>query len=359
MDLKKPVFNSNTPEDFYPVLKERVNQYFSSQNISKNANITMVFKTIVILFLFVLSYILLFSGFFNTWGLMTLFALNGFLTAIIGLNITHDAIHGSYSSNPRINKMLSLIFNIVGANDYMWKIMHNTIHHTYTNVPDHDDDINQMKIIRLNPAQERWWIHRFQYIYVFFLYLFATLSWVFVKDYKKFFQPNIGSHNNQPHPNIEYFRLFFYKVVYYTLFIALPMIFIARPWYEILIGFVILHFIEGMTLSLVFQLAHVVEDVSFPSPNTEGKLNKTWAAHQMYTTANFSCNSQLAFILCGGLNFQIEHHLFPKICHIHYKALTPIVRETAKEFNLPYYENKTFIGGIASHIKVLKRFGNN
>ncbi len=359
MNTAKTVFENNSEEDFFPVLRGRVNKYFSEKKISKNANGAMVWKTAVILSLFMISYLLLLTGHFSGWVMLLLAAANGILTALIGLNIAHDAIHGSYSRNKTVNKWLSLTFNIVGANDYMWRIMHNIIHHTYTNMPGHDDDINQMQIIRFSPGQKRWFVHRFQYIYVFLFYPLATLSWVFIKDYVKFFKSAIGKYDNSRHPVSEYFRLFGYKTLYYFLFLALPMIVIDLPWYEIIAGFVILHLFEGLTLSLIFQLAHVVEGPSFPLPGSGGRMPHTWAEHQMYTTANFACRSDLAYLLFGGLNFQIEHHLFPGICHIHYRALSPIVRKTAKEFGLPYYENRTFIGAIASHVRVLKRFGRD
>lgn len=353
---EKLSFAKKQSKDFYSILKERVEQYFMHEGISKNANAFMVFKTIFILFIFFLTYGLMLSNLFDTWVLLILVIINGFFTALIGLNIGHDAIHGSYSSNHKVNKILSLTFNIVGANDYMWRRMHNVIHHTYTNVPDHDDDINQIKFIRLNPQKELKWFHRFQHIYVFLFYPLASLSWVFIKDYAKFFRERIGSHENR-HPRKEYYRLFFYKIIYYISFLVIPLIVIQIPWYQILFGFAMLHFVEGLTLALVFQLAHVVEGPSFPQPDESGKLPNTWAVHQVYTTANFACKSRLAYFICGGLNFQIEHHLFPRICHIHYKKISKIVKQTTQEFNLPYYENTTFLSAVASHIRMLKRFG--
>lgn len=192
---------------------------------------------------------------------------------------------------------------------------------------------------------------------MFFFYLFTTLSWVFKNDYVNFFRKDWGWYKNPDHPKIEYFRLFFYKALYYFMFLVLPFMVVDLPWYFILLGFILLHFVEGMTLAIVFQLAHVVEGAEFPEPNEEGKVKDSWAIHQLRTTANFARNSKLANFICGGLNFQIEHHLFPAICHIHYTKLAPIVQSTAREYGLPYNESKTFMGALMSHIRMMQKLG--
>ena len=123
-----------------------------------------------------------------------------------------------------------------------------------------------------------------------------------------------------------------------------------------MIGFLVLHFAQGLTMGLVFQLAHVVEGTSFPVPNKSGKMEEAWAEHQMRTTANFATHNKLSAFFLGELNRQIEHHLFPKVCHIHYGEISVIVKITALEFNLPYNENKTFLSALRSHFIILKKF---
>ncbi len=344
-------------QKFYSVLTHRVSQYFKENNISKHANGTMIAKTVFILFGTIGTYALLLSNTLPAWAMLIVAMANGFFTALIGLNIAHDAIHEAYSSKPFVNKALSVCFNIIGANDYIWRIKHNLIHHTYTNVPGYDDDLENSPIIRMNPKQELWWIHRFQHIYVFFLYPLASLSWVFAKDYSNFFKTKIGQYDNSKKPAIEWFRLIFYKITYYAIFIVIPVMVIELPWYYLLIGFIALHLVEGLTLSLVFQLAHVVEHAAFPLASDKGKLQKGWAEHQMYTTADFARTNPVVNFLFGGLNFQIEHHLFPKVCHVHYRKIAPIVKYTAEEFDLPYIENPTFFGALKSHVNLMKEFG--
>ncbi|RDC62958.1 Acyl-CoA 6-desaturase [Adhaeribacter pallidiroseus] len=141
------------------------------------------------------------------------------------------------------------------------------------------------------------------------------------------------------------------------MFIALPLLVLDITWWQFVMGFIGMHLAEGLTMGLVFQLAHVVEGTDFPLPNDQGNIEEAWADHQMRTTANFATNSKLAGFLLGGLNRQIEHHLFPKVCHIHYPIISKIVKQTALEFDLPYIESPTFVAALKSHYRMLKKFG--
>jgi linoleoyl-CoA desaturase len=241
----------------------------------------------------------------------------------------------------------------------MWNITHNVVHHTFTNIPGHDEDIEVAPgLIRLSPAEKATPIQKYQHYYAFLLYGLAAISWIFRKDFKKFFQKKIGNYNNSQHSASAYFNLFFFKFLYYFLTIAVPIIMLPTiTWWQFLFGYVSLQLVKGFVIGLVFQLAHVVEGTDFPEPNEDGNIEEAWAIHQMCTTANFARKSWLATFLCGGLNMQIEHHLFPKICHIHYPAISEIVQKTAIECGVPYIENETFGGALASHYAMLKRFG--
>ena len=355
-DSRKITFNRNKESEFYSVVKQRVNDYFVSNNISRHANGAMITKTIIILVAYAATYFMLLSNFFSPWVMLLIAMLHGFLTAMIGLNIAHDAIHGAYSSAKGINQRLGALFNFIGANDYVWKLTHNFAHHTYTNVPDHDGDIDQVPVLRLNPNQDLWWIHRFQHIYGVFLYSLSSISWVFIKDYVKFFTMSHGSQKSR-HPRKEYLRLFVYKAIYYTIFLVIPLIVIDLAWWQILFGFFMAHAVEGVTLSFVFQLAHVVEGTEYLEANEEGQLENSWAIHQMMTTSDFAQKNPLANYLFGGLNFQIEHHLFPSVCHIHYHKIAPIIEGAAREYGLPYHNIPTYTGAVRSHLTSLKKMG--
>lgn len=353
-----PKFIGKEKALFLPTLKKRVDQYFKDNQLSKNANAEMYFKTVFFGGGTILLYALIIGNFFSAPVVLALAATLGAFKAFIGFNISHDAIHGSYSTNRKLNNFLGVSFNLIGGNDYLWSIMHNVVHHTYTNIPGHDEDIEVAPgMIRISPEEKLRPHMRYQHIYAFLLYCLASISWVFRKDYIKFFKKNIGPYEHNHGGSKQYIRLFGYKLFYYIMFIVVPLVVLPYAWYEFLLGFFVMHVAMGMVLGLVFQLAHVVEGTDFPVPQADGKIEAGWADHQMYTTANFAITNPVADFLCGGLNFQVEHHLFPNICHVHYKRLSPIVRQTAAEFGLPYIENKTFTDALVSHYRTLRRLG--
>ncbi len=354
---KKVKFTNINKSTFYATLRKRVDGYFEENELSVHANGAMWFKAVFFLGTFIALYLGILLGDLNIYVKLSMAILLGVFGAFVGFNICHDAIHKAFSTNQAVNKTFSFLFSLIGASAYVWSICHNIVHHTYTNISGHDEDIDVAPgLIRFSEDEPVNKIQRYQHIYAFGLYSLAMLSWVFRKDYKKFFQTKIGSQVAN-HPKIEYFNLFFFKFLYYFLFIILPLIVIDITWWQFIIGFLAMQFAQGLVLGLVFQLAHVVEGTSFPELNDEGNIEEAWAAHQMMTTANFAVNSKVAAFLCGGLNRQVEHHLFPKVCHIHYPAIGKIVKETALEFNLPYIESPTFFSALASHYRMLRKLG--
>ncbi|RDC64407.1 fatty acid desaturase family protein [Adhaeribacter pallidiroseus] len=357
MNQKVKFLNSQN-STFFATVRQRVEVHFKEKSVSKHANGAMWRKAFFYITIALTLYLLILSNQFSVWAMFGFAVLLGVCNAGLGFNVCHDAIHGSFSGNSKLNKALSFIFHFIGASPYVWNLTHNVVHHTYTNIPGHDEDIEIAPgLIRLDPEEKVNQIQRFQHLYAFGLYSLASLSWVFRKDYVKFFQKKIGQHPTVNHPKQEYFNLFFYKALYYCLYILVPLLVLDITWWQLVIGFLGLHLAEGLVMGLVFQLAHVVEGTDFPVPNEQGNIEEAWAAHQMRTTANFATRSKLMGFLLGGLNQQIEHHLFPKVCHIHYPALAGIIKQTAREFNLPYIENLTFFQALQSHYRMLKKFG--
>ena len=353
-------FNNIRKSGFFADVRQKVDAYFTERDLDKKANGAMWLKAFVFLSGYLLLAGLILSNQFSPLAMLFMAIGLGLFSAFIGFNICHDAIHGALSNNARVNKIFSVLFHFIGANPYVWNITHNVVHHTYTNIAGHDEDLEIAPgLIRLSTDEKLTTANRYQHWYGFALYSLASLSWVFRKDYKKFFQDKVGEHPTPNHPKIEYFNLFFFKFLYYFLFLVLPVLVTDITWWQGIIGFLALHFAQGLVMGLVFQLAHVVEGTEFPTPNEQGNIEEAWAEHQMRTTANFSMKSKLSAFLLGGLNQQIEHHLFPKICHIHYPAISAIVADTAKEYNLPYIQNETFGGALISHYRMLKRYSRD
>jgi len=356
--IQKVTFNNRISREFGKTVKDRVNQYFIDNNLSEHANRQMVFKTIVLLTLYFGSYALIMLGNFSTATMWFLTFLMGVGMAGIGFSVSHDALHGAYSSNKHINRALGFSFDLLGANGYIWKITHNIVHHTYTNIHGHDEDLEVAAFIRLSPHSEFKFIHRFQHILAFFAYSLASIFWVFLKDYIHFLKPNIGPYSNKKHPLSEWILLFVTKAIYYTYTLILPIMLLDISWVYVLIGFVTVHLTAGLILGIIFQLAHVVEETDHPLPDEDNMIDENWMIHEMVTTNNFARKNKALCWYVGGLNFQIEHHLFPKICSIHYPAISHIVEKTAREFNIPYNQHDTFFEAVASHYRTLKKFGN-
>jgi linoleoyl-CoA desaturase len=272
----------------------------------------------------------------------------------IGFGVGHDANHGSFSTKPWVNNLLGFSFELLGANSYMWKLTHNTIHHTYTNIYPLDDDLDSTPLLRMSPYAEHKPYHRFQHWYAIPAYSLATFVWAISKDFAYFMKKDLGPFKNKKHPKKEVVLLFVYKAFYYFMFIAVPLMVLPITIGQFVIGYLAMHLTAGIILGIIFQLAHLVEETSHALPAKNGKFEGGWWVHQMHTTANFDCENKLLTFYVGGLNFQVEHHLFPRINSTHYPKIRPIVMEVAKKYGVPYNENPTLLIALRSHVRTLK-----
>lgn len=357
-DFKHITFDNKNTE-FVKALRKKVNAYFKEKNISKHANFNMVIKTIVMVAIYFIPFGFIISGVVESWWVNFIFwSLMGFGMAGIGMCVMHDANHGSYSKNKTVNKILGYFIHLVGGSATNWKLQHNVLHHTYTNVSGMDEDLESDPMMRFSPDQERKRFHRFQHIYAWFLYSLMTISWAIDKDFSQLVRYKKKGLLNMQKINFskELIFLICSKVFYYGYVLVLPLVF-ASTWWSALIGFFIMHFIAGFVLAIVFQCAHVVENTQYPKISDKGNLQHNMYAHQLHTTSNFATKSRFFSWCVGGLNFQVEHHLFPNICHVHYKKISPIVKATAKEYGLPYNNFKTFLGALMCHTRHLKQLG--
>jgi len=343
---------------FTAALRKNVNDYFKEKGISNKGNSKMVVKSIVMLTMYFTPFMLMLTLSLSGWLIFPLSILMGIGMAGIGMSVMHDAAHGSFSKFSWINKLFSYTMYFIGGNSFNWKVQHNILHHTYTNIEGFDEDIEPKGSLRLSKESPLKKVHRFQHIYAFFLYCFMTLF----RNFGEFFQlvkyNKAGITKQQgTTPAKEMSRLIIFKFLYLSVIIGLPMIFSGFSWWMILLGFLVMHAVAGLFMSTVFQMAHIVEEAEQPMTNEEGNIDNEWTIHELATTANFSRKSRWFGWMIGGLNYQIEHHLFPNICHVHYKAISPIVERTAKEFGLPYNENRTFFNALGSHVRLLKTLG--
>ena len=339
--------------DFRRVISRRVEEYFQEYNLKPTGNWSMYVKTGVILAWLAASYVaLVFLADSLITAVLAAFALaQGFI--LVGLNIMHDGNHGSYSTSKLINRIMGFSLDLVGGNSRVWRQKHNILHHTYTNIHEVDEDLHTGGLLRLSPNQVRRGWHRYQHLYAFLLYGLLTLSWVTTMDFRRLISGRIFNYRMPQTSAVNWGVLISAKGVYYGYMIAIPLFF--HPALYVAIAFVGIHLIQGVTLSLVFQLAHALEENSFPNPSADSReVEKEWAVHEVETTANFATGNRLATWYLGGLNFQIEHHLFPKVCHVHYPAISKIVRRTCEESSVPYVNYRSITAAVASHYRFLR-----
>jgi len=354
--LPKVIFN-NKNAIFFQSLKEAADDYFTGKAIPRTGDSRLYVKTIVLIALAVTLYILILFLSLPVWANMLLTCVLGITMASIGFNVMHDANHGSYSSNEKVNNLLGLSLNALGGNSFIWKFKHNIIHHTYPNVDGMDDDIAKSPFIRMCSTQPWVPAHRVQHIYTPILYAISSMLWVLFQDFEKYFRRKIHQTALAEMKPKDHFTFWISKIFYVFFYIALPVYLVG--WTNWLIFFITLHIGLGFTLAVVFQLAHVVEETTFEFAPTDEitRIENEWAIHQVKTTCDFSPNSRVISWLVGGLNYQIEHHLFPRVSHVHYPALSKIVKEKCEAFNLPYNCIPSLRKAVISHFRLIRLLG--
>jgi linoleoyl-CoA desaturase len=353
--MAKVTFN-NKSNLFFTELKSSIDTYFKEQNISKTGNWKLYLKTATLVPAAIAIYICLLTlPFTLLWG-MVLACVLGLILASIGFNVMHDACHGSYSDKKWVNNILGLTLNALGGNAFIWKFKHNIVHHTYTNVDGIDDDIAKSPLMRQCATQKWVPAHRFQHIYVILVYAISSFAWVFIMDFNKYLQQKVFTTPLQKMDTKEHVIFWASKVLYVLFYVAIPVWAVGwQPW---AIGFACMHITMGFTLAIVFQLAHVVEDVEFETAGVDAKMiDNEWAIHQVKTTANFAPRNKIVSWFVGGLNYQVEHHLFPRISHVHYPAISKLVKQACVKYELPYNQFPTMTEAVASHFRMMKSLG--
>jgi linoleoyl-CoA desaturase len=341
---------------FYRELRSRVDDYFKRTGRNRRDCPWMYFKTAVVLGWFAASYALL-VFIASAWWVAAPLAISLALSmAAIGFNVQHDGSHGAYSKHPWINKLMALTLDLLGGSSYGWACKHNIVHHTYANISGHDEDIDIGILGRLSPHQKHYKFHRWQHIYLWVLYGFVAIKWHFYDDFR---DVALGRFGGLTHARPKGWNLAIFiggKLLFFGLALGIPLL--IHPLWTVLAFYVAVSFVQGIALSMIFQLPHCAENAAFPLPQADtGRMEAPWAVHQVQTTVNYARKNRLLSWYVGGLNFQIEHHLFPRICHVHYPAIAPLVEQTCQEFGVIYQANATFRSAIASHFRWLREMG--
>jgi len=341
---------------FHDALRRRVDRYFRMTGRSTDGGFSMYVKTGVVLLAYLASYAALVFVAATWWQVGLAAVLLGVSIAAIGFNIQHDGGHEAYSSRRFVNRLMAFTLDLMGASSYVWARKHNVIHHTHTNVAGHDDDIELGPLARFAPEQRRWRHHRLQHLYLWVLYAVIIPKWHFQDDFQQLATGRIGTHRLPRPKGWDLFQLVLGKLLFFALAFAIPLM--LHPLWAVVTCYLIAAGTAGIILSIVFQLAHVVEETQFPTPDpATGRIDTPWAIHQVETTADFARGNRLVSWFVGGLNFQIEHHLFPRVCHVHYPRLARIVEKTCRRHGIRYHAFPTVASAIRSHYRWLRRMG--
>lgn len=352
--VRRPKFPAD--DGFQATLKSRVDGYFRQTGKSPRDCWQMYLKTTIILTWAAASYTLLVFFAEHWWQALPLVFSLAMAIAGIGFSIQHDGGHKAFSRFQWVNSLAAKSLDLMGASSYLWYWKHSVFHHTYSNIPGVDTDIELGAAIRTNPAQKRRWFHRWQHLYLFPLYGVTSSRWHLYGDFKEVATGWMGPHRVPRPKGMDLTVFILGKVISIGIFLVVPMFF--HDWYTVVLYYGIVTGLMGVMLSVVFQLAHCVGTADFPSPDAEtNRLDRGFAAHQVETTVDFARQSPFWCWWLGGLNFQIEHHLFPRVCHIHYPALSKIVEATCKEYGVRYHAEPTFRSGLASHYRWLREMG--
>ncbi len=350
-------FENHGDSEFFSVLKKRVENYFTEKGISKKANGIAVLKTSLFFAGIIASYSLILTDNFAGGTLFLIYILWGLSSAFFVFSIAHDASHHAFAKSARLNRLLSYAWNFVGISNYAWEMKHNIAHHTYTNIPGHDMDIDQGALFVLNPSKPTKSHHRYQHLYSPLVYAFYSLYLIYVKDFQLHAMQRFGNKIIHKHPWDEWAILIVTKLFYFTYSFIIPLMVLSEKWWLVVIMYFGMHFIIGLTMAFILGPVHITEEGAYALPDAEGKIHNCWAKHQMECTIDFAADSKLVGWFSGGLNTHIAHHLFPNICHIHYRPLTNIIKQTAQEYGVRY-SNKSLAGAVMEHLKFLKKLGN-
>lgn len=352
----KPIVFGEEGKEFGEAVHKRVAAYFKDNSISTKANWKMVMKSVLIFSLFVGSYYMaVFSDISVMWRLFFAVVF-GCSMAFMAFNIGHDASHNAYSKNNKVNSFLSYTMNLCGINQYIWNIKHNLSHHSFTNIPHADMDNENVDVARITRYHKWKPVFKYQHLYLPLLWPFFGLFLMAVKDFQLFGMTRMGNSQYEGHPRKEWIILILSKAIVFGYLFVIPIVVIDLPVWQVLIGILVMYLFMGILLTSIFLFVHLIEGTPFPEEDMDGKISKHWMLHQLEVTTDFSPFNSVLTFFSGALNQHVAHHMFPNYCHVHYGAITKIIKETAKEYGYKY-KSQTHWQAFRSHIRFLKKMG--
>ncbi|MBP6884878.1 MAG: acyl-CoA desaturase [Candidatus Pacebacteria bacterium] len=348
----------------------------------------MIGKTTILFIWAALSYYFALKSYAlweNWWITGLAFAHFGIALAFLTINVGHDAGHDAYSEKPWVNWVCGFMMSLTGGNIFSWRTQHG-LHHKHTNIENADPDISYGGLLRILSSEKWRPIHKYQYIYVWFLYLGAGLQIIWVSDFLLFCTGKIRTVAVEI-PTREYFIYIAWKIIHVLLFYVIPSL-VLQEWLYTVIMYFCMVTAAGYLMAILFQMAHVVDMTQFvlvvdpgkkndlthieqlaheananevvvivASSESEVEIKNAWIIHEILTTADISPENKVMAWFFGGLTMQIEHHLFPHICHLYYGRIQKNLARLCQAYEIPYYVCSSFVDGIRRHARKLKMMG--
>jgi linoleoyl-CoA desaturase len=347
-------FQSPNPNNlFLEESRKQIKAYFKDKKINKYGNSEMFFKCALWISLWAVSWygIIHYKDSFLIAFSIGLFHM--FCHLMIAFNIIHDANHNAMFKSRRLNTFFGYFIELLGSNRMIWLESHNKEHHSFINIHKHDNNIDGHGLLRLSP-QDKWLSHhRFQWIYAPLVYSLSTINYATFRDFKLIFK------SDEKKSFRFYVEFIFFKIVYYSYLMLIPILVFGVSLKIILLYFFVGHLLNGLILSIIFIIGHLTEGTSYPEVDKDMVINENWAVHVLKTTGDFATTTKSMQWLVGGINLHVPHHLFPSICHVHYREILKIIKEVAAKHDIEYREIPSFWSAFASHFKLLKELGVN
>jgi len=338
--------------DFARLLNQRAEAVLGDEAAMRRAYRVVWAKSALVLVWAVSSYLVLLLVAATPAAVIAASVSLGLAAAAIGFCIMHDANHGGYSRSRIVNRLASHSLDLIGGSSYVWAAKH-LAHHTYTNVADHDPDIDALPFARFEPSQRRRCWHRYQHVYVWALYAFVTVRWQVITDPVFLIRGSVGRSPLRRPAGWNLVALIAGKVFFVTWAIAIPLA--LHPAVEVAACFALVSAVASLALTVTFQLAHCIEETD--TLQSGSTANPQWHVHQVHTTSDFAHQNTVVGWYVGGLNYQIEHHLFPRVPHTVHPRLARIVRATALECGVSYNAHQTMRDALRSHARWLRQMG--
>jgi linoleoyl-CoA desaturase len=355
--LAKIRFRNDGDLDFFRAVSARVNAYFTETGQSRFADWRLWIKGALFLGIAAGCYCIILLDRLPVLPTLCFGILFSLSVLFLGLNVAHDAAHNALTTNRGLNRGIQVaLFVLMGASAYLWQLRHNKSHHVFPNVNGCDIDIDSNVFVRLSPNHPRRFYHRFQHIYAPMIFWLVDVDTVFNKDFQYLFTRNLANMRDIRHAPSEYFMFAATKLIYIGIAFVIPTLATRFGLVEVVLGNLIMSFVASVVFVLLLIGTHFNEMTKFPTVDEGGRLPGNWATHALATSLDWAPLNPVAHFFVGGSNAHAAHHLFPSVCHVHYRPITQIIQDEAARRGLRYNQ-AGLLGMIGSHFRYLRRIG--